>query len=45
MFKLNVVYEWVQRITQRSVKFIRWLRRVSLLNPKPELAYAQLREF
>ena len=42
--KLNLVYKLVQRITQRSVKFIRWLRRVLLLNTGPQLAYDRLRE-
>jgi hypothetical protein len=42
--KLNSVYILVQRITQRSVKFIRWLRVVLARNPDRAHAYAGLRE-
>jgi hypothetical protein len=40
---LNLVEETVQRITQRSVKFIRWLREVLRLETPREDAFDYLR--
>jgi Transposase DDE domain len=43
-WKIPPQHQCIPRLTQRSVKFIRWLRRVLLLQPPPELAYASLRQ-